>query len=111
MRNRNVFLMCFITLSMSMAEAANYKFDGIWTGENPQSGAPVPSCPCADPSYKGFNIIECKSPNFDWTAADFNLNPDSTEFPKVCYDEYIPQGSGGWAHALMFRRVDDKANK
>lgn len=110
MRSRVVSIVCFFTLSMSLAEAATYKFDGIWTGENRQSGALSPSCPCPDPTNNGLNIPNCDEAGFSATAADFNLNPESTDLPEVCYDEYIPQGSGGWAHALMFRRVDDKTN-
>lgn len=111
MKKRVIFLMCFTTFCLSMAEAANYIFAGVWTGGNSQSGALNPICPCADQTVGGINRIECnQEEGFSATAEDFLRTSGINALPEVCYDEYVPQGANGWVHALIFRRSNENLN-
>lgn len=110
-----ISLMLFFNLSLPLAEAkdsvSNYKYVGIMTSDNLQSGAPsnFPSCPCAEIEFNGINIIECSSSGFSASPSDFVRTSGKSELPKICYDEFVPAGENrGWAHVLVFERVDNQ---
>lgn len=59
-----------------------------WTGNNNFSSAPTPYCGCDE----------------DADEKDCDESFAGEDVGKVCYDEYIPSGSKGWAHAIVFER-------
>jgi len=71
------------------AQPANYVFDGIWTGNNNFSSAPLPTC--------HFDI----DPNTAESPAGID---GDNQLPEICYDEFIPEGSRGWVHAMIYRK-------
>lgn len=73
------------------AQAAfTYKLTEVWTGDEKWSSTPLPHCGCD----RDINAIDCLAEEFQ-SAVDLG---------DVCYDEYIPSGSGGWVHGLVFKR-------
>lgn len=87
----NKILLCWAMLlgcSPVCAQKGSYIFVEVWTGENSHSSAPLPSC-------------------------TFDLDPNRREIPEdstdeqspnnICYDEFIPEGSQGWVHAVVYK--------
>lgn len=103
LRPRPILVFGFIGLLLTMTASgaainsasglARFVKTDVWTWGNNSSSAPSPSCPCdTDP-----NTVDC--------PASF-LSAAST---SVCHDEFIPQGSQGWVHAIFFKARRDQA--
>lgn len=88
-----VMTLALLVGTSAAAGQAEYWFVGTWTGDNGFSGAPSPFCAFdLDPNTaNGGEIMFVKFEN-------------GTQPPNFCYDEYIPAGSRGWAHANVYRR-------
>ncbi len=57
------------------------------------SGAPAPSCPCADKILDGMNIEECSKEGFVAELEDFGLSKGQ-KLPEFCYDEFMSPSEG-----------------
>lgn len=80
-----------LAASTSLCAAnSTYRDAGTWTGNNAFSSAPTPYCPCD----RNPNVPDCPE-TFD--TEDF--------IGEACYDEYIPESSGGWAHAKVYESL------
>lgn len=83
----------FVTANLAFASgdiaSPTFQEIGIWTGQDGFSSSPTPHCVCD----RDINASDCPSV----------FSSDEVE-GSVCYDEFIPAGSGGWVHARVFRR-------
>jgi len=88
MKNLVLVLVVFF---VSNAYSATYRQVEVWTGDNYSSSAPSPYCECD----QNENIQDC--------PVEFVSFSQKSE---VCYDEYIPKGSRGWVHAIVYKVSD-----
>ena len=73
----------------SLAQAnSTYELDSLWTGDNRFSSAPAPVCPC------DIDVNQADCPE-QFSAENFS--------EEICYDEFLPAGSHGWAHGKKYR--------
>ncbi|MBN8537776.1 MAG: hypothetical protein J0M15_12045 [Deltaproteobacteria bacterium] len=101
--------MVILFCNLVHAKPVTYLFKEVWTGGTTlNSTAPNPECPCNRNLINRYNIKECAPEGF---TVDDSVFMEITGFavaPQLCYDEYIPDGSNGWAHALVYELVNTK---
>lgn len=85
-----IILLSLLSFGAFAASDITYERAQVWTGNNGFSSAPTPYCPCD----RDMNRKDCQ----ESFRSDLDLG-------DVCYDEYIPEGSAGWAHAVVYRRA------
>ncbi len=102
-------LISMVVLSCNLVHAKSviYRFKEVWTGGTVlSSAAPNPECPCDRNLINRYNIKECPEGSFTVDDSAFMEITGFVQAPPLCYDEYIPEGSNGWVHALVYELVN-----
>lgn len=88
---KHIFIATFFAVLSLQVFALTFQFSHLWTGDDNQSSSPTPHCVCDI----DMNRSDC--------LGSFEASDEGYE---ICYDEFIPVGSRGWANARVFRVVN-----